>query len=97
MKRKGNIEFFRFMFSLAVVLLHSNYILLPMRGGFLGVEFFALLSGFFLAKESDNNNIKTFENSIKESLKVIIKQYKKIFPILLLSSLVGLIIIAKKN
>ncbi len=49
-KRIGNIEFLRFVFSLCFVLYHAMIPEMKMWGGYLGVEFFFILSGYFMEK-----------------------------------------------
>lgn len=47
--RNGNIELLRFMFCMCVVLYHAWV----GPGGYIGVEFFFMVTGFFLAKKVD--------------------------------------------
>ena len=46
MKRNGKIEILRFIFIWCVIICHANIKELSLRGGWLGVEFFFILSGF---------------------------------------------------
>lgn len=47
--RNGNIELLRFMFCMCVALYHAWV----NPRGFIGVEFFFIVTGFFLAKKVD--------------------------------------------
>jgi len=59
-KKNADIEFLRFFMILAVIILHfsEDYVGIPgiLKGGYLGVDFFFILSGFFLKKHFDNDN-----------------------------------------
>lgn len=46
-KRNGNIEILRFLFCIGIVLFHAWV----NPRGFIGVEFFFIVTGFFLAKK----------------------------------------------
>lgn len=57
-KRNGEIELLRMFFTIAVLLLHSNYVSngedMPyFYGGWLGVEFFFIVSGYLMAAYED--------------------------------------------
>lgn len=73
-KRNGNIELLRFIFCLIIVFYHtsdkffSKYTDIPsginfFRFGFIGVEFFFLVSGYFMAKSAD----KSFDISLAQN------------------------------
>ncbi len=50
-KRIGELEFLRFVFAIEIILWHTN-VLLDTRistGGYRGVEFFYIITGYFLA------------------------------------------------
>lgn len=85
-KRNGLIEISRFFAILAVALIHFNSIAFPK--GYLGVEFFYLISGYFLAKELNKTNQVQLQTVEKASL----KQLSKLSLLLLLSLLITLYI-----
>jgi peptidoglycan/LPS O-acetylase OafA/YrhL len=92
--RNGNIELLRFLFANCIVLHHS--FLKFMKGGWIGVEFFFIITGFFLCKKLS----ASADESSRESLKVtadagvleLKKRFFKIFPFFLLSTIFGFII-----
>lgn len=92
-KRDGNIEILRFLFSLGVVLFHGG---LGVRGGYLGVEFFFMLTGAFLAKSLDqDSNLKKpepFVDTCSASLQYLKKRVIKIYPSFFLSTLIGAVV-----
>ncbi len=54
-KRVGSIEFYRFVFSLIVMIFHASRQInnsIPFKSGRLGVEFFFVVSGFLLAQSA---------------------------------------------
>ena len=91
--RNGNVELLRFLFCISIVLLHAW---VDLRG-YIGVEFFFIVTGFFLAKKVDRQR-KTEENPpcmeqlLKDSWKEILHRYRVIFPYLLVSTILGLVV-----
>lgn len=78
-----NIQFFRFIFAILIVTLHlftQYYHGHSFWGLFIGVEFFFLLNGFFLAENLQNK--KKNEISIK---KFIWGKMRKLYPLYLIS------------
>lgn len=69
-KRNGNIEILRFIFCLFIVFFHfqSNIKNGYVETGYLGVEFFFLLSGIFLGKKLKKNKEQHHKELIKETL-----------------------------
>lgn len=80
--RYAFIEILRFVFALIVLLCHShglrpvseNY---PFAGGYIAVEFFLILSGYFAVKHIDRNNSVS---AGKAAFDYAAKSFKKIFP-----------------
>lgn len=79
--RNGEIDFWRFFFSLLIILWHMNlFAWLPskysFKGASIGVEFFFIVSGYLMAKSSleYNNDIGT------DTIKFILKKVSTIFP-----------------
>lgn len=64
--------------------------------GYIGVEFFFIVTGFFLAKKVDKQrkieekNAPRIEQLLKDSWKEILHRYRVIFPYLLISTILGL-------
>ncbi|MBR1762618.1 MAG: acyltransferase [Eubacterium sp.] len=87
MKRNGNIEIMRFVFCWIIIFFHINDKLLekvnmPLsfltfsQNGRIGVEFFFIISGFFLAKSAQSSECKSLSSSTYQFMK------KKLFGIL---------------
>ena len=60
-KHNGIISLWKFIFSLVIMIYHAKIFFpeenIPIfRGGYIGVEFFFLVSGFFLAKKALKDN-----------------------------------------
>ncbi len=88
--RNGLIEFYRFLFACIIVLFHGAWIgggnqFEIFRGGYLGVEFFFVLSGFYLAKHIVEHSERF---SWKSLLKEVARRYGKLFPYMLPAFLV---------
>lgn len=94
-KRDGSIELLRFCFALAIIGHHISkiYPQVPYIGGYLGVDFFFMISGGFLAK-----NVKKLEtNCISESMSTtlsasnnyLLKRFMSILPYFFISTLIG--------
>lgn len=92
--RNGKIEFFRFFFSIAVLLFHlEKYILGESKcggdiglslfvHGAMGVEFFFLVSGFLMAKSAQKvyaNNTMSLETIGTETWKFVSKKYRALW------------------
>lgn len=86
--RNGYIELCRFIFALCIVshhfmLLPTGPEHVPLIGGYIGTDFFFILSGFFLyaAAREDTDG--------KTTVEVVCKKFKKIFPYFLVSWLIA--------
>ena len=79
-KRNLAVEFYRFLFSLVVCLFHFRTYVprtdgqYPFDSGYLGVEFFLLLSGVFLAQAAEKNS------EISSGGAYFLQRYKRLYP-----------------
>ncbi|WP_419822128.1 acyltransferase family protein [Anoxybacterium hadale] len=85
--RNYAIDFLRFIFSIIVVMTHTNGLRPPDKnsypfvGGYLAVEFFLILSGFFMMQSIYSSDDKVDkENYGRQSLEFIFMKMKPIFP-----------------
>lgn len=87
--RKGIVELLRFIFALLVVLVHAhglrvddpaNY---PFAGGYIAVEFFLILSGYFATREAIRGGAEDLPGMF--AVKYTFRQYWKILPIVFVS------------
>lgn len=87
-QRNGNIELLRFAFAISIVFFHAG---IACDGGHLGVEFFLIVTGYFLGKKiySKRASEVSWEGAFRESSLDLLKRYKSIFPYLFLSTLIG--------
>ena len=92
-KRNGMIELLRFLFCITIIFFHINMLILglPVCGkginfaifpyGFLGVEFFFIISGLFMVQSIDKSREKNKdEDVVKKDLDFIKHKLDKIFP-----------------
>lgn len=92
--RNGNIEILRFLFCIGIVLLHAWV----NPRGFIGVEFFFIVTGFFLAKKvdiqrkKDENTLPRMEELLRDAWKDILHRYRGIFPYFLVSTIIGTVV-----
>ena len=91
--RNGNIELLRFMFCMCVVLYHAWV----GPGGYIGVEFFFMVTGFFLAKKVDIQREKDkvtphTEDLLRDGWKEILHRYRCVFPYFLVSTIIGMFV-----
>ncbi len=99
-KKVGEIELFRFIFAIFVMLLHSLYLFednksIVAPGGAFGVEFFFLVSGFLMMAtlEKLSKNSTPINNIGKETVCFIFKKIRTFFPELAVSSVIGFVFI----
>lgn len=92
-KRYGNIEVLRFLFSVCIVLHHAMIPWISMWGGYLSVEFFYILSGFFLANYVNLHKEYDIELIYKSNIQYCIKRYKSIIVYFVISTAIGCIVL----
>ena len=97
MKKNGKLELYRFVFSIAILLYHAEKYLVgePQYSGIhfglfshgsIGVEFFFMLSGFFLARTALKNHCLLGDKpllsreSSSDTVRYILKKYLRFFP-----------------
>ena len=90
----GEIDFWKFIFAFVIVALHSSYLPASYEqpyfiGGSIGVEFFFIVSGFFLAKSSER--VISYQNLAQESIAFMIRKIKPFFSYSLFAFIVALI------
>lgn len=95
-KRNGNIELLRFLFSMGIVFHHISafYPQVPYIGGYLGVDFFFMISGAFLAR---NNKVyedihESWKESLDASKKYLFRRILSVFPYFVLSTVIGYLV-----
>lgn len=74
-----NLELYRFVFAVAIMIYHSFYLLrLPKHfsaGGWLCVEFFFIISGYFTVKHFSKQEIVTDVDAGRESIRYTLKKF----------------------
>ena len=94
--RNGDIELWRFLFCVAIVIFHFGSTVAPelplFRTGRIGVEFFFLVSGFLMAKnaEKTRNNAMISNANLqggggKVSLEYVLGRWKRFYPEVVIS------------
>lgn len=100
--KNGLIEFMRFVFAINIVFFHnaaligwnSDSLVSVFHNGWIGVEFFFIVTGFFLAKEADKNINQKLNISIgKETVNVLYKKFIRVFPTQLLAFIFAAILL----
>ena len=98
------IDFLKFVFSI-VILLHHSYKLPSFNGvhyilqsGALSVDFFFIVSGYFMMKKVSSFPFINSNMILRESIRYISHTYARIFPFVLLSYFLGtMILLIYKN
>lgn len=101
-RRVGDIDLLRLVFSVVVMLRHTEYLLgdldiTPFAGGAFAVEFFFLVSGYLMmaaidrARRADSLSQTTLG---RESFEFIKKKFLSFFPEILISGFIGLAFIS---
>ena len=95
-KHNGIISFWKFMFSIMIIVFHCVGLANPgdrifLEYGAIGVEFFFLVSGYLMAKKVVNDNSK-INNLGKETVSFVWKKYKAFFPYMLVAFLISLLV-----
>lgn len=76
-KRNGMIDFMRFVFSIVIVLQHASLFRGVMLAGYIGVEFFFIVSGWLLMERIQKNNSQI--NFLNETYRKIRGFYTEFF------------------
>lgn len=81
MKRNAEIEFYRFLMIMGVAILHfsEDYSTKVFYGGYLGVDFFFMLSGYFLMVHFLKHE-QMGVNPVRSSLTYVMNRIKKLYP-----------------
>lgn len=95
--RSGNIEFLRFIFCLGILFFHLSVFFpeIPFYGGYLGVDFFFMISGAFLAKKvryKQNDSHESISVTLSESRKYLWKRIAAILPYYVVSVIIAFLI-----
>lgn len=87
MRRNAWIDFVRILFSVGIFLTHLNSLAQPTENvdliycfGFLGVEFFFIISGYFMAASANKYTQSESEHVGKATMHFLWKKYKRVFP-----------------
>jgi peptidoglycan/LPS O-acetylase OafA/YrhL len=97
--RNGKIELLRFVFAVCIVLHHLTYPGLEFAGGFISVEFFFMLTGYYLAKkitrdvDVTKNVSETIPATMDASKNEVLHRLKKLMPYFAISWIFGLLVI----
>ena len=91
--RNGNVEVLRFLFCMGIVLYHAWVD----RRGYIGVEFFFMITGFLMAKKVDKQRREGTEMPgaellLKNSWKEVLHRYRSVFPYFMVASVLGTIV-----
>lgn len=85
--RNYAIEFYRFLFSLAVCVFHfrkyappSRTLGFPFDSGYIAVEFFFLLSGIFLAQSAQRKQDLSLREKADASIGYFFQRYRRLYP-----------------
>lgn len=90
-KRNGYIDMIKFLLSCIIVLFHLNNGM--MKGGRVAVEGFFMITGYLMMCSLSRENESEYSLG-KASVRFIAHKYSLIFPCLLVSSMIGLAVIA---
>ena len=95
------IDFYRFIFSLIIMIYHS-WMFTGIYGnglfnyGFYAVDFYFIVTGYVMMNSINKRNDKV-DNLGKETFNFIYRKIKKIFPAIIVSFLIGIIFVYGKN
>ena len=91
------IEFLRFVFSIAILFYHS-WMLIGIYGeglarrGFLGVDFYFIVTGYLMLKSLNKDKTKS-KSILKDTIEFVLKKYKRLLPALLVTFGIGLLFV----
>lgn len=93
-KRNGIISLWKFLFAIVIVFYHGARFYGENRnpffvGGYIAVEFFFIISGFYLAKKAINDDDKSL---LKGTYSYLFKTIKKLAPYIIISFVFSLLI-----
>lgn len=96
LKRNGLIECLRLMFTMYVLLHHSAFVShgeeAMFKSGWLGVEFFFLLSGYLMAREEAHMPSGNVDTLGPDTFRFISKKIKRLFPYLAFAFIVNFVV-----
>ncbi len=93
-RRVGEIELFRFLLTVVIMFLHSQYLIgsnVPFISGSLAVEFFFIVSGYLMMASIKKLKEKPIDNLANETVGFIWKKIYPIYPEILVSFIIGFI------
>lgn len=88
MARVGEIELFRFVFSIVILCRHAYNLLgenLVFAGGAFGVEFFFLVSGYLMAASIEKKRAEPIVNLGRETVGFVLRKAKAVWPEVMIS------------
>ena len=97
MKRNGIISLWKFIFAVIIVFYHTQIFYIEkfysmfFFGGYIGVEFFFVVSGYFFAKSALKQKYVE-KNKGRDTMAFVWKRIKKLIPYIVISFLVSFII-----
>lgn len=82
-RRNGSVEIVRFLLAICIVLYHGmHHAFLAVPGGYLSVEAFFIISGYYLAshcRKTKNENVKIFHDMWKYVYRRVVSVYPQMF------------------
>lgn len=97
-KRNGIISLWKFLFAIVIMFFHCHIFYNDAKnqffhGGYIAVEFFFIVSGYYLCKKILKGGEYNKETIGKETISFVIEKLKKLFPYILISYIGYLIIV----
>ena len=86
--RNGTIDLMRILFTLCIVIHHAHQAGLRMNCGYIGVEFFFIVTGYLVM-----NKIADFDGEKFEVLPFLFHKLKAFYPEFICAHIIGLIVI----
>lgn len=102
MKRNGIISLWKFIFAIVIVFFHGVFFYsgkpdnVFFRGGYIGVEFFFLVSGYFFAKSVLKKRYNQ-KNIGKDTIKFVYDRTKKMIPYIVIAFLITFVLLFFKD
>lgn len=93
--RQQGVELYRFIMTAAICLHHFRLYsptVLPYGGGYLAVDFFFILSGFFLYAHSQKHLTDNTMQAFRRTVSYTVNRYKRLFPQYILTLLFSILI-----